>query len=96
MTELSMADAAAKTHALTGQEIAEVSLRAAAQRGALKARKKGKLWYTTDAELRKYLASRPAHFKQQGRSDVVSGNQRRVHMATRAAPKRKKSVKVRE
>lgn len=94
MAELTMAEAAVKTHQLTGQEIAEVSLRAAAARGALKARKKGKDWVTTDTELRKYLASRPAHFKQGGRTDVVSGGQRRVHMATRSQPK-KKNVKVR-
>lgn len=93
MAELTLAEAAEKAHALTGQELAEVSLRAAARRGALKAHRKGKLWYTTDAELRKYLASRPAHFKERGRTDVVSGGQRRVHMATRSQPK-KKQVKV--
>lgn len=91
MAELSMAEAAIKTEQITGQEIAEVSLRAAAQRGALKATKKGKLWYTTDANLRAYLKSRPQHFQQRQRSDKVNSGQRQVHMTTRA---RKKSVKV--
>lgn len=91
MAELTMAEAAAKTYKLTGQEIAEVSLRAAAQRGALKAHKKGKDWYTTDAELKKYLKSRPAHFREASRTDTVSGQQRKVHMVTRAKGKRVKT-----
>jgi hypothetical protein len=96
MAELTMSQAAAKTKLLTGQEIAPVSLRAAAARGALKARKKGSDWYTTDAELRKYLASRPQHFKERARSDKVTGGERRVYMATRSGPKSGggKSVRV--
>lgn len=97
MADLTMAQAAAKTKALTGQEIAEVSLRAAAQRGALKARKVGKDWVTTDAQLRQYLKSRPEHFKEAARKDTVSGGTRKVHMAVRsgAGGKKHKNVTVR-
>lgn len=93
MAELTMAEAAVKTHQWTGQEIAEVSLRAAAQRGALKARKKGKDWVTTDAELRRYLKGRPQHFKEGQRKDTITSGTRRIHTATKV--KSKKNVKVR-
>jgi hypothetical protein len=88
MAELSMAEAAAKTRQWTGQELAEVSLRQAAQRGALKAHKKGKDWYTTDAELRKYLKSRPQHFKEGQRTDTVSSGTRKVHMVAHRSHKK--------
>jgi hypothetical protein len=87
-----MAEAAQKTHQWTGQEIAEVSLRAAAERGALKAKKKGRDWVTTEAELKKYLAARPQHFKEGQRKDTVTSGVRRVHMTRKT---RKKNVKVR-
>jgi len=91
MAKLTMAEAAIKTYQITGQEIAEVSLRQAAQRGALKAHKEGKEWVTTDADLRRYLKSRPQHFKEGQRKDTVTSGTRRIHVATRA---RKKNVKV--
>jgi len=91
MVELTMSEAAQKTHEWTGQEIAEVSLRAAAQRGALKAKKKGRDWVTTDAELRRYLKGRPQHFKEGQRKDTVNAGVRRVHITRRT---RKKNVKV--
>ena len=92
MAELTMAEAAEKTRQWTGQEIAPVSLRAAAERGALKATRKGKNWVTTDANLRSYLNSRPQHFKQGQRKDTVDKGIRRVHITRKT---RKKDVKVR-
>jgi len=88
MAELTMSEAAEKTRQWTGQEIAPVSLRAAAERGALKARKKGKDWVTTDAELRKYLKSRPQHFKEGQRTDTVTKGTRRVHMVAHKSHKK--------
>jgi len=87
-----MREAAEKTEQWTGQEIAEVSLRAAAERGALKARKKGRDWVTTEAELRRYLKARPQHFKEGQRKDTVGGGVRRVHMTRKTG---KKNVKIR-
>jgi len=87
-----MSEAAQKTYDWTGQEIAPVSLRAAAERGALKAKKKGKEWVTTDANLRAYLKSRPQHFKEGQRKDTVTGGTRKVLHTQRT---RKKNVKVR-
>jgi hypothetical protein len=80
MAELTMTEASQKTHQWTGQEIAPVSLRAAAQRGALKAKKKGKDWVTTEANLRAYLNARPAHFRQAARSDTIEKGVRRIHV----------------
>lgn len=95
MAELTMSEAAVKTHQWTGQEIAEVSLRAAAQRGALKAHKKGKDWVTTESELRRYLKARPQHFRERQRQDTITSGQRRIHTVTKVKSKSsKKNVKV--
>lgn len=46
-----------------GQNLSEVSLRAAAARGALKAHKVGGIWEVSRSDLDKYLASRPRWWK---------------------------------
>lgn len=68
---ISLSQAAELTKKITGQHIAEVSLRAAADRGALRARKQGDRWVTTERDLRAYLSGRPTHFREAVRSDVV-------------------------
>jgi len=68
---ITLAQAAEKTKQITGQHIAEVSLRAAAERKALRAKKQGDIWVTTESDLRAYLKGRPTHFKEGIRGDVV-------------------------
>lgn len=68
---ISLAQAAELTKKITGQHIAEVSLRAAVERGALRGKKQGDRWVTTEKDLRAYLAGRPSHFKEGVRGDVV-------------------------
>lgn len=65
---LTLAEAAQRSRGAGGQELAEVSLRAAAARGALKARKQGKKWMVTETALREYLSSRPRWFKPRRRA----------------------------
>jgi hypothetical protein len=56
-----------------GQNIAQVSLRAAAERGALKARKSGGHWEVTREDLDKYLDSRPRWWKPGSATRTQSG-----------------------
>jgi len=60
---MNLTEAARYARGRHGQNLAEVSLRAAAQRGALKATKKDGKWDVSRAELDKYLASRPRWWK---------------------------------
>lgn len=91
MTELTMSQAAELTKKITGQHIAEVSLRAAAERGALKAHRVGGKWVTTEKSLRAYLSNRPTHFRQAARTDTADTTGRDI----RIIKKPKKSVKIR-
>ena len=50
-----------------GKPLAPVSLRAAAARGALRARKNGDVWVVTESDLRAYLNSRPRWWRPGGR-----------------------------
>lgn len=75
---MTLAKASERTKAITGQHIAEVSLRAAAERGALQATKRGGDWYVTESALRAYLKQRPQHFREKTRSDVVGSGGRNI------------------
>jgi len=55
----------------TGQELAEVSLRAACARDALKAEKIGKSWVVTEENLMQYINQRPTRFQPERRKDIV-------------------------
>lgn len=46
-----------------GQKLSEVSLRAAAARGALRAHKVGGIWEVSRSDLDSYLSSRPRWWK---------------------------------
>lgn len=56
---LTLAEAAKRARGRDGKPLSPVTLRVAAQRGTLTARKNGKDWVTTPAALRAYLAARP-------------------------------------
>jgi hypothetical protein len=60
---MNLVEAAKYAKGRHGQNLAEVSLRAAAQRGALKATKKDGKWDVSRSELDKYLKSRPRWWK---------------------------------
>ena len=60
---ITLADAARMARGADGKPLAQVSLRAAAERGALKAHKEGRNWVTTEGDLRAYLKSRPKWWK---------------------------------
>lgn len=64
---ISLADAARMSKGSDGRPLAQVSLRAAAERGALKARKDGRNWKTTTDDLKKYLNGRPKWWKPRKR-----------------------------
>lgn len=91
MAELTMSQAAEATKKMTGQHIAEVSLRAAAERGALKAHRVGGKWVTTEKDLRAYLSNRPTHFRQQSRTDTADTSGRSIRLIKKPS----KSVKYR-
>jgi len=87
MTDIPMAKAAELTKKLTGQHIAEVSLRAAAERGALKAHRVGGKWVTTEKDLRAYLSARPSHFRQASRTDTADSTGRDIRLIKKPAKK---------
>ena len=60
---LTLAEAAERSRGRDGQQLAQVSLRAAAARGALRAHKDGDTWMVAPEDLRAYLASRPRWFR---------------------------------
>lgn len=60
---ITLAEAARITRNRDGEQLAQNSLRAAAARGALHARKVGGVWVTTEADVRDYLATRPRWWK---------------------------------
>lgn len=60
---MKLTDAARRARNADGEPLAPVSLRAAAQRGALKAHKHGKTWYVSESALREYLSKRPRWFR---------------------------------
>lgn len=64
---ISLADAARMSKGRDGKPLSQVSLRAAAERGALKARKEGRNWKTTEADLRAYLRARPKEWQPRAR-----------------------------
>lgn len=64
---ISLAEAARMSRGSDGQQLAQVSLRAAAERGALKARKEGRNWKTTTDDLARYLKNRPRWWKPKKR-----------------------------
>lgn len=60
-----------------GQNLSQVSLRAAAERGALKAHKVGGIWEVNKSDLDAYLKSRPRWWKP-GSSEKRLVNQRKT------------------
>lgn len=60
---ITLAEAAKIARGADGKPLAQVSLRAAAERGALKARKEGRNWKTTTNDLSRYLKNRPKWWK---------------------------------
>jgi hypothetical protein len=66
---ITLAQAVEIAYDRSGQRLAEVSLRAACKRGALRAFKKGKNWHTTVPDLFTYLDGRPDHFQPDARFD---------------------------
>ena len=87
-----MSEASELTRKVTGQHIAEVSLRAAAERGALKATHRGGVWVTTPAALRAYLKGRPSHFREAARQDTSDTSGRKITLVKK--PSGGKSVKM--
>ncbi len=61
---ITLADAARGARGADGRPLAQVSLRAAAERGALRAWKNSRgHWVTSESALREYLQSRPKWFR---------------------------------
>ena len=60
---MNLSDATKYAKGRHGQNLSQVSLRAAAERGALKAHKVGGVWEVSRADLDKYLKSRPRWWK---------------------------------
>lgn len=54
-----LTEAARHTRGVDGQPLQQVSLRAAVERGYLKAEKRGRKWYVSESALRAYLRERP-------------------------------------
>lgn len=66
---MSLADAARGARGADGKPLAQVSLRAAAERGALKAHKDERgHWRVYESDLRRYLESRPKWWRPRKRA----------------------------
>lgn len=65
---MTLADAARGARGADGRPLAQVSLRAAAERGALKAHKDSRgRWVVSESALRAYLQNRPKWFRPRSR-----------------------------
>lgn len=80
---MNLAEASKYAKGRYNQNLAQVSLRAAAERGALKARKVGGIWEVSKSDLDKYLTSRPRWWKPGSATRTRAGKKVEPKAATK-------------